>query len=69
MGGTALTNVDGKLTFADWVDRSRELSPRSGDTIKADGVMVMVRKVRRNRVAEAVVRPMEDRTTGPAPLI
>ena len=69
MGGTALTNVDGKLTFADWVDRSRELSPRSGDTIKADGVMVMVRKVRRNRVAEAVVRPMEDRATGPAPLI
>ena len=58
MGGTVLAGVDGKLTLADWVERTRELSPRSGDTIEIGGVAVMVRKVRRNRVAEAVVRPV-----------
>lgn len=58
MGGTVLAGVDGKLTLAEWVERARELSPRSGDTIEVGGVVVMVRKVRRNRVAEAVVRPV-----------
>jgi putative hemolysin len=57
MGGTVLAGVDGKLTLAEWVERARELSPRSGDTIEVGGVVVMVRKVRRNRVGEAVVRP------------
>jgi putative hemolysin len=56
MGGAVLTEVDGKLTLADWVDRCRDLSPRSGDTIHTAGVEVLVRKVRRNRVAEAVIR-------------
>ncbi|MFO7535335.1 MAG: hemolysin family protein [Kiritimatiellia bacterium] len=55
LGGTVLTNIDKKWTLADWVDRTRELSPRSGDRIEAEGVLVLVRKVRRNRVAEAVV--------------
>jgi len=49
---------DGKLTLAEWVERSRELSPRSGDTLRIAGVDVVVRKVRRNRIAEAVVRPV-----------
>jgi hypothetical protein len=57
MGGTLLAGVAGKLTLAEWVEGARELSPRSGDTIEVGGVVVMVRKVRRNRVAEAVVRP------------
>ena len=56
MGGTVLAGVDGKLTLAEWVEQARELSPRSGDTIEVGGVVVIVRKVRRNRVAEAVVR-------------
>jgi putative hemolysin len=62
MGGAVLADLDRKLTLAEWVDRSRELSPRAGDTIRASGVDIQVRKVRRNRVAEAVVRPMEIRT-------
>jgi putative hemolysin len=57
MGGTLLAGVAGKLTLAEWVEGARVLSPRSGDTIEVGGVVVMVRKVRRNRVAEAVVRP------------
>jgi putative hemolysin len=65
MGGTVLADVDSKLTLAEWVDRTRELSPRSGDTIHAGGVDMQVRKVRRNRVAEAVVRPAEGRNAAP----
>jgi len=59
MNGTVLADIDSKLTLAEWVERSRDLSPRSGDIIKAGGVIVLVRKVRRNRLAEAVVRPIE----------
>ncbi len=56
LGGQAFSDVDGKLMLADWADRAREDSPRSGDTICKDGVEVFVRKIRRNRIAEAVVR-------------
>ena len=56
VGGDGFADADGKLTLADWADRVRENSPRSGDTIRKDGVEVLVRKIRRNRVAEAVVR-------------
>lgn len=66
IGGAILADVDSKLTLAEWVDRTRELSPRSGDTIRASGIDMQVRKVRRNRVAEAVVRPVESRTGGVA---
>jgi putative hemolysin len=59
MGGSVLTDADGRLTFADWVEHARDLSPRSGDTIRVAGIEVQVRKVRRNRVAEAVVRSTE----------
>jgi putative hemolysin len=59
MGGPVFADGDGRLTFAEWVERSRELSPRSGDTIRVAGLDVQVRKVRRNRVAEAVVRSAE----------
>jgi putative hemolysin len=50
------TGVDATVTLADWVDHARDVSPRSGDTIRANDMEVQVRKVRRNRVAEAVVR-------------
>jgi len=56
MGAPVFTGIDANLTLADWVDRTREVSPRSGDTIRANGMEVLVRKMRRNRVAEAVVR-------------
>ncbi len=64
MGGTVLAGMDGKLTLAEWVERARELSPRSGDTLEVGGVVIMVRKVRRNRVAEAVVRPVGSAADG-----
>jgi putative hemolysin len=57
MGGDSWAGADGKLTLAELVERAREQSPRSGDTVQVVGVVVQVRKVRRNRVAEAVVRP------------
>jgi putative hemolysin len=64
IGGSVLADADGRLTFAEWVERIRELSPRSGDTIRAAGIEVQVRKVRRNRVAEAVVRSAERSSGG-----
>lgn len=56
-GGIPLQESEGRMVLAEWVERSRETSPRSGDTIRIGGVDIMVRKVRRNRIAEAVVRP------------
>jgi putative hemolysin len=56
MGGTVLPGVDNAATLADWIGHTQELSPRSGDTLAVGGVVVMVRKVRRNRVSEVVVR-------------
>jgi len=55
IGGSVFSAADEKLTLADWADRARGTTARSGDVIQSDGVDVMVRKVRRNRVAEAVV--------------
>ena len=54
MGGSA--PEDGKLTLAEWAERTQRDSPRSGETIQAAGLIVQIRKIRRNRVAEAVVR-------------
>ena len=56
LGGAVLTDVDPHMTLAQWVERGREPPPRSGDTVEAGGISLTVRKVRRNRVAEAVVR-------------
>jgi CBS domain containing-hemolysin-like protein len=56
MGGNVLAGVDGKLTLAELAERTQEHSPRSGETIQAAGLVVHVRKIRRNRLAEAVVR-------------
>jgi len=56
MGGSVFSDADAKLTLAEWVDRARETSARCGDVIRSGSVDVLVRKVRRNRVAEAVIR-------------
>ena len=64
MGGNVLAGVDGKLTLAELAERAQEHSPRSGETVRAAGLVVQVRKVRRNRVAEAVVRVAEGSGTG-----
>ena len=64
MGGNVLAGVDGKLTLAELAERTQEHSPRSGETIQAAGLVVQVRKVRRNRVAEAVVRVADRSGTG-----
>jgi putative hemolysin len=56
MGAQAFAGIDGKVTLAELVERTRAQSPRSGDTVPVAGVILLVRKVRRNRMAEAVVR-------------
>ena len=56
MGKAVLPGVADTSTLAEWVEHTRELSPRSGETLTIGGVVVLVRKVRRNRVSEAVVR-------------
>ncbi len=66
LGGSVFTDADSRLTLAEWVERARELSPRSGDAIRAAGIEVQVRKVRRNRVAEAVVRATGQSPSGSA---
>lgn len=56
IGTDAFTGENSRLTLAEWLERARENPPRSGESIQAAGLVVQVRKVRRNRVAEAVVR-------------
>ncbi len=60
LGGSVFVDADPQVAFADWVDRVRNASARAGDTIQIDGVDILVRKVRRNRAAEAVVRRTGD---------
>jgi putative hemolysin len=59
MGGNVLAGVDGKLTLSELAQRTQEHPPRSGETIQAAGLVVQVRKVRRNRLAEAVARVVD----------
>jgi putative hemolysin len=56
LGGSYFPEADVLIALADWAERSREASVRCGDTIQGIGFEVQVRKVRRNRIAEAVVR-------------
>ncbi|MCC7300686.1 MAG: HlyC/CorC family transporter [Verrucomicrobia bacterium] len=59
LGDSIFQGVEPQLAFADWVDRVRNSSARCGDSIRTDGIDVLVRKVRRNRTAEAVVRKID----------
>ncbi len=43
-------------TLADWAQRQLAKAPTGGETIVSDGMHVLVRKLRRKRVAEAFVR-------------
>lgn len=56
VGGSVLSGADGRMSLAEWVERLRGTSPRNGDTIRTDGAVIEIRKVRRNRVAEAWLR-------------
>lgn len=56
MGGHAWDGMDEDLTLAEAVEREQAHVPRSGETLRIAGLDVLVRKVRRNRVAEAFVR-------------
>ena len=55
MGDRVFSRADPKLTLADWVSGERGSSVLCGDLIQAEGMDVLVRKVRRNRVSEAVI--------------
>jgi putative hemolysin len=61
MSGSVFSDADAKLTLADWADRVSDTSARCGDVIRAGGVEVYVRKVRRNRVVEALVRKVAEK--------
>jgi putative hemolysin len=56
LGGSYFQDMDHQLALAEWVEHAREASVRCGDVIQSSGIEVYVRKVRRNRIAEAVVR-------------
>lgn len=56
LGGSVFQDVEPHLALAEWAQRVRETSARCGDVIQAGGIEVQVRKVRRNRIAEAVIR-------------
>ncbi len=44
--------------ISDWITRHLDRSPKGGDTLEIDGCRILVRKVRRNRVLEALIDPM-----------
>lgn len=56
LGGFCFPETDVLISLSDWAERTRETSVRCGDIIQGIGFEVQVRKVRRNRIAEAVVR-------------
>ena len=56
LGASAFAGIDAKTLLADWAEHTKGASVRSGETLQADGVEMLVRKVRRNRMTESVVR-------------
>jgi len=56
MGVSGFGREDSKTTLAEWGGRAKGSAVRSGDILQLDGAEVLVRKARRNRVYEAVVR-------------
>jgi putative hemolysin len=48
--------VDRPLQLADWLQRELGRSPNGGETIELAGLQLLVRKLRRKRLAEAFVR-------------
>jgi putative hemolysin len=63
--GTTQVEVARALTLADWVQQRLGRAPAGGESIVGDGVQVLVRKLRRKRLAEAFVR-LSDRTRAAA---
>ena len=56
LGPTAFSGYDAKMLLADWAEHVKGASAKSGETLQADGMEMFVRKVRRNRATESVVR-------------
>ncbi len=46
----------GHITLAAWLEAQAAHRPQGSELVKADGMLVMVRKTRRNRVSEAFIR-------------
>ena len=59
LGAAAFPGFDAKMLLADWAEHVKGASAKSGETLQGDGVEMLVRKVRRNRVTESVVRLSE----------
>jgi len=56
MGVSGIGLEDEKMTLAEWGGRAKGAVVRGGDFLQLDGAEVLVRKARRNRVFEAIVR-------------
>jgi len=52
----AATATQAPTSVADWVHQRLARAPAGGESITADGIQLLVRKLRRKRVAEAFVR-------------
>jgi putative hemolysin len=51
------TGVSANTSLSDWITDNGERRLRGGDTVQSDGLTVLVRKVRRKRVTEALLEP------------
>lgn len=51
----ALGSVDPALTFAEWLRAQTTRELKGGDVVRADGLRVLVRKIHRKRVMDAIV--------------
>ena len=59
LGAEPFKDLDANMLLADWVEHIKGSSAKSGDTVQADGVEILVRKIRRNRAVESVVRVLK----------
>lgn len=48
--------LDRSIKLADWCESHSELEIKGGDTIQADGIQVLVRKLKRKKMSEGIVR-------------
>ena len=55
IGRRVVPDDEGLVRFADWCARHKDGMFEGGETISTDGIIVVVRKLRRRKVGEAAV--------------
>lgn len=66
-GSSSTFDLARPLNLAEWVQRELGRSPRGGETLARDGFTLLVRKLRRKRIAEAFVRGSRESPERPPP--